>query len=76
MNLHQSKFTAVERAMIANPCSGCMFDSEKVAICKDASVLAISRGFPDCDHVTTEGKRIIYVSTADERQIELLGEEV
>jgi hypothetical protein len=80
MNPHQIKFTAEYRKdtnQIDNGCSGCLFDKELGSVCMQVEEIAKLRGLPNCDYPSSNGKRVIYVAAeVDERQIELLGEEV
>lgn len=64
--------TPAEIRFVAQPaksCVGCLFDSERSTVCREASAVAGQRGLPDCD------AGYIYVEEeTDERQIDLFAE--
>jgi hypothetical protein len=62
-------------APIKDQCEGCIFMSQRSAVCRQASALAVEHGQIDCDDPWLEGGSVIYVA-ADKRQLDLLSEAV
>lgn len=58
-------------------CSGCLFDGQRVKVCREACEIAKKAGILDCDDVDpTTGKSMIYqLREVDSRQIDLVNGE-
>ena len=66
-------FVAVERVGEPGNCKGCLFNGQRVAVCREACRIAALAGQQDCDSRAPIGSRIIYVAPPnDPRQLELL----
>lgn len=73
IDLATIQFTAKLMPMTApiNACNGCLFSSERVAVCREVCKVAVAAGLPDCE-TEPGGKRVIYVMPEiDLRQISI-----
>ena len=55
-------------------CSGCLFDGQRVKVCREACEIAKRAGLPDCDDIDpATGKTYVYqLRDTDPRQIDLV----
>jgi hypothetical protein len=55
-------------------CSGCLFDGQRVKVCREACEIAKRAGLPDCDDIAPDiGKTYVYqLRDTDPRQIDLV----
>lgn len=54
-------------------CSGCLFDGQRVKVCREACEIAKRAGLPDCDDIDpATGKTFIYtLRETDPRQLSI-----
>lgn len=54
-------------------CDGCIFDSERSAICREAGTRAVEAGMPDCDDTGPGASSYRYVrDPSDGRQLDVI----
>jgi hypothetical protein len=80
MDPTRMRFSQHARPIVDDPderglnCRGCLFNKQKVAVCKLANQVAQQLGLRDCDAVDPFGDVVIYVPYR-EVQLTLIGEE-
>lgn len=55
-------------------CSGCLFDGQRVKVCREACEIAKRAGLPDCDDIDpATGKTYVYtLRETDSRQLSII----
>ena len=55
-------------------CSGCLFDGQRVKVCREACEIAKLAGLPDCDDIDpdTDKTYVYQLRDTDPRQIDLV----
>lgn len=55
-------------------CSGCIFDGQRVKVCREACEIAKLAGLPDCDDIDPDtGKTYVYqLRDTDPRQLSIM----
>jgi hypothetical protein len=55
-------------------CSGCLFDGQRVKVCREACEIAKRAGLPDCDDIDpATGKTYVYqLRDTDPRQLSIM----